>query len=204
MKEAKTGVTRYSDEDLAVFKELLEKKLAKAQKEMDYLREQLLELTENADDDRGDWMDDSANGNEIEFLNTMTIRIRKHVRDLENALLRIRNRTYGVCLITGDLIDKKRLMAVPTATKSLAGKLAEKTKEIPGPAKRVVNVPKPTGERKIISRVIKPQKPKVALKPEDDFDDEDNDKWIDTDLDIDDNDEDSAINLDDLSEEDLA
>ena len=168
---------------------------------MDYLREQLLELTENADDDRGDWMDDSANGNEIEFLNTMTIRIRKHVRDLENALLRIRNRTYGVCLITGDLIDKKRLMAVPTATKSLAGKLAEKAKEIPGPAKRVVNVPKPTGERKIISRVIKPQKPKVALKPEDDFDDEDNDKWIDTDLDIDDNDEDSAINLDDLSEE---
>lgn len=209
MKEGKVGVTRYSDADLLEFNEILGKKLTQAIKELDFLQDQIMEFTENSDDDRGDWMDDSANGNEIEMLNTMSIRIRKHVRDLENALLRVRNKTYGICQITGELIDKKRLLAVPTATKSLEGKLAEKALEKPTTAKREVPPPpvRPK-ERQIISRVIKPAKPKSAAPiPDDDDDDldlDDQDKWMDLDMEDSDEENDTDINPDELSEEDLA
>lgn len=197
-------VKRYSDADLAEFKELVEKKLAKAKKEMDYLQEQILEATELFDDDRGDWMDDSSNGHDIEMLNTMAIRLRKHLRDLENALLRIQNKTYGICVITGELIDKNRLRAVPTATKSVEGKMAEKLKEKPTTVSRPT--PKPS-ERQIITKVIKPaSKPKsTAPKPEDDDED-----WVDFDMDSLEDDDDfleedssDAIDPDNLSDDDI-
>lgn len=128
--EEKTGtITRYSDADLAEFKAIIEKKLEKSREEFEYLQKQILEITENSGDDHGgDWMDDSTTNNDMEFLNNMAIRQRKFIQDLENALVRIRNRSYGICTVTGKLIDKRRLLVVPTATKSVEVKNARPTK----------------------------------------------------------------------------
>ena len=85
------------------------------------MQEQLVEMAENSDS--GYDLDDFGSlDREREFVQTMLGRQQKHIRDLENALLRIRNKTYGVCEITGELIDRRRLLAVPTTTKSLAAK----------------------------------------------------------------------------------
>ena len=119
---------RYSEQDLQEFKALIEKKLQKASEELEYLRRQMLEICEMKKSDRGDWIDDSANDSNMEMLNTMAIRLRKHIQDLENALLRIKIKTYGICFATGKLIDKKRLLAVPTTTMGLAAKKASKKK----------------------------------------------------------------------------
>jgi RNA polymerase-binding protein DksA len=130
MTEPNANTTvRYSDTDLGEFREIVEKKLEKAKEELNYLQEQILEITENSGDDHGgDWMDDSSTNNDIEFLNNMAIRQRKYIQDLENALVRIKNKSYGICIVTGHLIDKRRLIAVPTATKSVEAKNAEAQK----------------------------------------------------------------------------
>ncbi len=118
-------ITRYSDADLAEFKVILDKKLAKAQEELKYYEEQILEITANSGDDHGgDWMDDSNTNNDMEFLNDMAIRQRKLINDLQNALVRIENKSYGICVVTGELIDKRRLKVQPIATKSVAVKNA--------------------------------------------------------------------------------
>lgn len=120
------GTVRYSDEELAEFRQLIETKWEEAQNQLQTLQEQILEITENAGDEHGgDWMDDSNVNNDVEMLNTMAIRQRKYIKDLENALVRIKNKTYGICVITGELIDKRRLMAVPTTTKSVMAKSEE-------------------------------------------------------------------------------
>ncbi len=117
---------RYTDTDLEEFRVLVGNKLETAKQELSYLQEQILEITENSGDDHGgDWMDDSSTNNDVEFLNNMAIRQRKYVQDLENAMIRIKNKTYGICLTTGHLIEKRRLLAVPTATKSVEAKAAE-------------------------------------------------------------------------------
>ena len=125
MEENSGTITRYSDAELAEFKAIIDKKLEKSKEEFEYLQQQILEITENSGDDHGgDWMDDSTTNNDMEFLNNMAIRQRKFIQDLENALVRIRNRSYGICSVTGKLIDKRRLMVVPTATKSVEVKNA--------------------------------------------------------------------------------
>ena len=117
--------SRYSDAELEEFKAIIDKKLGKAQEELSYYEEQILEITANSGDDHGgDWMDDSNTNNDMEFLNDMAIRQRKLIQDLENALVRIRNKSYGICVVTGELIDKRRLMVQPIATKSVAVKNA--------------------------------------------------------------------------------
>ena len=72
-------------------------------------------------------MDDSNVNTEMEYLNDMAIRQRKLIQDLENALVRIKNKTYGICVISGELIDKQRLLVQPIATKSVAAKNARPT-----------------------------------------------------------------------------
>ncbi|MEN0004041.1 MAG: TraR/DksA family transcriptional regulator [Bacteroidota bacterium] len=128
---AKSNQTvKYSDAELAEFKALIDKKIAKTEVQLSQLEEEIRETTENTSDDHGgDWVDDSSNNSNIEMLNNMAIRQRKHLVDLRNALLRIGNKTYGICVVTGKLIDKKRLMAVPTTTKSLAAKNSQKAAE---------------------------------------------------------------------------
>lgn len=119
----KQGVARYSDAELAEFRALIEEKLAKAQKNLDNLQNQIIDTTENNEDGHGgDWIDDSSVNSEVEMLNNMAIRQRKYLRELENALIRIHNKSFGICIVTGELIDKRRLLAVPTTTKSMAAK----------------------------------------------------------------------------------
>ncbi len=114
---------RYSDEDLLEFKNLIDEKLAKAQEELDFTQKQIDELNENGFNQQGgDWYDDSTAHTDLELLQRMAARQQRHIQDLRNALLRIQNKTYGICTITGQLIDKNRLRLVPHATKSIDGK----------------------------------------------------------------------------------
>ena len=179
--EQNVTTIRYSDSELEEFREIVEKKLATAKEELGYLQEQILEITENSGDDHGgDWMDDSSTNNDIEFLNNMAIRQRKYIQDLENALVRIRNKTYGICMVTGQLIDKRRLLAVPTATKSVEAKTAQGSEAPKPPEKKPVSpevkekvektVP---ASPKIITKVIRKPKPGTPAKPVDIDDDDD-------------------------------
>jgi DnaK suppressor protein len=115
-------LVRYSDEDLQEFKTLIENKLDKARAELKYLYDQLSGPEDNSG---GDYFDYSSRHVEMEMVNKMASRQRMFIRNLENALLRIQNKTYGICTITGQLIQKERLLLVPHATKSVAGKDAE-------------------------------------------------------------------------------
>ncbi len=181
MKEKANEVVRYSDAELAEFKAILEKKLEKAKEELEYLQEQILEISENTSDEHGgDWMDDSNTNNDIEFLNNMAIRQRKYLQDLENALVRIRNKTYGICVVTGKLIDKRRLLAVPTATKSVEGKVIppRKVKEDDDEEKqeRKKKLKKVKSEPKVITKVVR--KPAKSSGKPVELDEEDEDLVI--------------------------
>jgi RNA polymerase-binding transcription factor DksA len=120
-------LVRYSDEDLQEFKTLIENKLDKARAELKYLYDQLSGPEDNSG---GDYFDYSSRHVEMEMVNKMASRQRMFIRNLENALLRIQNKTYGICTITGQLIQKERLLLVPHATKSVAAKDAETASQI--------------------------------------------------------------------------
>jgi DnaK suppressor protein len=114
---------RYSDEDLLEFKELIQGKIVKAQEELEFTNQQIAELNESGFNQQGgDMYDDSSSHTELEFQQRMAIRQQKYIDDLKKALLRIQNKTYGVCIVTGELISKDRLRLVPHATKSVDGK----------------------------------------------------------------------------------
>jgi RNA polymerase-binding protein DksA len=180
--------TRYSDEDLKEFKQLLEDKFEKAKSQYLSLKEQLKDITENNNDDFAkDITDFSSIQTEVEMLNNMANHQRKYIQDLENALIRINNKSYGICVTTGELIDKKRLMAVPTTTKSVTAKTQSEMKDVQVPKDRMRGFddiddgddekPVRKAEPKkpiIISKVIK--KPSSASKASADIDDDDLDK----------------------------
>ncbi|MEM1122957.1 MAG: TraR/DksA C4-type zinc finger protein [Bacteroidota bacterium] len=115
--------TRYSDEELDEFKILIEKKLVKAKEQLNFYLSQLGEMSENQNT-KIKGLDDGIGTAELERINTLAARQRKHIHHLENALLRIQNKVYGVCRITGKLIAKERLKAVPHATLSIHAKQA--------------------------------------------------------------------------------
>lgn len=126
----KVKATRYSDKELAEFQAIIEKKLAVTKEQVESLQAQIIEVTEKTGDDHGgDWVDDSSINSEMEMLNKMAMRQQKYYQDLQNAMLRIRNKVYGVCVLTGELIDKRRLLAVPTTTKSLVAKTDQHRKD---------------------------------------------------------------------------
>jgi DnaK suppressor protein len=113
--------TRYSDDELKEFEQLLDDKLSKANEQLKFYLEQIQELSEN-DDSKLKGLDDGMSSVETERLYTMAARQKKLIQHLQNAKLRIRNKVYGVCRVTGKLISKKRLMAVPHATLSIEAK----------------------------------------------------------------------------------
>ncbi|MBU6341340.1 MAG: hypothetical protein KGS48_07600 [Bacteroidetes bacterium] len=114
---------RYSDEELQEFKELIEGKLALAKEEVGRTDQQIADLNENGFNQQGgDWYDDSTAHTDLEMLQRLLLRQQRYVTDLHNALLRIQNKTYGICIVTGQLISKERLRLVPHATKSIDGK----------------------------------------------------------------------------------
>jgi RNA polymerase-binding transcription factor DksA len=201
------SVVRYSDEELADFKALIEKKLENAREQLRSLQEQILEITENTSDEHGgDWMDDSSINNDVEMLNNMAIRQRRYIKDLENALIRIRNKTYGICTVTGELIDKKRLLAVPTTTKSLLAKTQEQSQAAPErkpPPPERPATPTPSSTKKVITRVIRKSPAKPAPPKPGTFDDDDEEFSLDDFYDEDaENLEKTMVSLDELGEDD--
>lgn len=115
---------RYSDQDLAVFKSIIEEKLTKAKREVKIINDELLEMEANNSNHFND-INESSLSYERDYLSKMTDRQNRFIRDLESALLRIKNKTYGICTVTGQLISKQRLKAVPHTTKSIKAKMKQ-------------------------------------------------------------------------------
>lgn len=120
-----TGPTmRYSDAELGEFKDLILKKLETAKKELAYLQGLITRKDEGGDMEDGRYMtmEDGSMSMEREQLSQMASRQITFIDHLEKAMMRIENKTYGICRVTGKLIDKARLRAVPHATLSIEAK----------------------------------------------------------------------------------
>jgi RNA polymerase-binding transcription factor DksA len=115
---------RYSDAELTEFRELINKKLDTAKKELAYLQGLITRKDEGGDLDEGRYMtmEDGSMSMEREQLSQMASRQIQFIDHLEKAIMRIENKTYGICRVTGKLIDKARLRAVPHATLSIEAK----------------------------------------------------------------------------------
>jgi DnaK suppressor protein len=116
--------TRYSDKELVEFRELIERKLASAREELKAYQDQIKATEDNDDDQKYTGLDDGTGTVEKEYLSNMAGRQIKFIQNLENAMIRIENKTYGICRKTGKLIEKQRLLAVPHATLSMEAKLS--------------------------------------------------------------------------------
>ncbi len=115
---------RYSDGDLNEFREIIQKKLDAAKKELGYLQGLITRKDEGGDMDEARYMtmEDGSVSMEREQLSQMASRQITFIDHLEKAMMRIENKTYGICRVTGKLIDKARLRAVPHATLSIEAK----------------------------------------------------------------------------------
>ncbi len=119
---------RYSDSDLAEFKALIESKVEAAKTDLDALRGSLSHKDDNGTDDTSHsfkMMEEGAATLSREEVAQLAGRQEKFLQSLENALIRISNKSYGVCRVTGKLIQKERLLAVPHATLSIEAKNAQ-------------------------------------------------------------------------------
>jgi RNA polymerase-binding transcription factor DksA len=125
-QQEQTGPTmRYSDVELTEFRELITKKLDAAKKELAYLQGLITrrdEMGGDETDNRYMTMEDGSMSMEREQLSQMASRQITFIDHLEKAMMRIENKTYGICRVTGKLIDKARLKAVPHATLSIEAK----------------------------------------------------------------------------------
>ncbi len=123
------SIIRYSDSDLTEFRELIQRKLGAAKKELSYLQG-LITRKDDMGGDEGDnrymTMEDGSLSMEREQLSQMASRQITFIDHLEKALMRIENKTYGICRVTGRLIDKARLRAVPHATLSIEAKMGQR------------------------------------------------------------------------------
>ncbi|NAW51696.1 TraR/DksA family transcriptional regulator [Elizabethkingia argentiflava] len=117
--------TRYSDAELEEFKKIIEEKIEKAERDLSLIRESFINDQNNGTDDTSPTFKAFEEGAETlskEQNAILAARQEKFIYDLKNALIRIRNKTYGVCRVTGNLISKDRLKAVPHATLSIEAK----------------------------------------------------------------------------------
>ena len=116
---------RYSDADLAEFKALIQAKLEKAKGDLELIKSAYMNDLNNGTDDTSPTFKAFEEGSETmskEANSQLAIRQEKFIRDLKNALVRIENKTYGLCKVTGKLISKERLKIVPHATMSIEAK----------------------------------------------------------------------------------
>jgi DnaK suppressor protein len=123
-----TEKTRYSDAELQEFKELILEKLRIAKEELNALASSLSSPNANGTDDTAGTyktLEDGSATLEKESINQLAARQKKFIEQLEAALVRIENKTYGVCRETGKLIQKERLRAVPHTTLSMEAKLKQ-------------------------------------------------------------------------------
>ncbi|BDD05890.1 TraR/DksA family transcriptional regulator [Aureibacter tunicatorum] len=117
---------RYSDEELKEFEVIIREKIEKARKEVDFIKASLTKST--LGDINGSYgnvkvLEDGADTAEKESLNQLAARQQKFITNLQNALVRIKNKTYGVCKDTGELIPKERLKAVPHTMQTVEAKM---------------------------------------------------------------------------------
>ncbi len=117
---------RYSREELVEFEEIIREKLTNARKEVSFIKETLSRKNDTGTDNTASSakvLEDGADTAEKESLNQLASRQLKFIQQLENALIRIKNGSYGVCIGTGKLIPKERLRAVPHTQHSIEAKL---------------------------------------------------------------------------------
>jgi len=120
---------RYSDADLAEFKELINEKIEKAQHDLELIKSAYMNDHNNGTDDTSPTFKAFDEGSAVmskESNSQLAIRQEKFIRDLKNALIRIESKTYGICRVTGKLINKERLKLVPHATLSIEAKNMQK------------------------------------------------------------------------------
>lgn len=120
---------RYSDQELAEFKTLIDEKIVKANEDLELLKSAYMNDGNNGTDDTSPTFKAFEEGSQTmskEANTQLAIRQEKFIRDLRNALIRIENKTYGVCRVTGKLIRKERLVLVPHATLSIEAKNMQK------------------------------------------------------------------------------
>ncbi len=116
---------RYSDADIAEFKQIILAKLKTAEDEYNYLRNQIKNSNENGTDDTASAyvsIDDGSASQQKENAGQLAARLQKFIDNLKTALVRVENKTYGICKVTGKLISKERLKAVPHTTQSIEAK----------------------------------------------------------------------------------
>ncbi|TGV02314.1 TraR/DksA family transcriptional regulator [Flavivirga rizhaonensis] len=116
---------RYSDKDLAEFKELITDKIEKAQHDLELIKSAYMNDHNNGTEDTSPTFKAFDEGSAVmskESNSQLAIRQEKFIRDLKNALIRIENKTYGICRVTKKLINKERLKLVPHATLSIEAK----------------------------------------------------------------------------------
>ena len=124
-KKEEKEKTRYSDEELAEFKELILQKLEKARKDYERLKAAITHRESNDTEDTSPTfkvLEEGASTLSKEESGKLALRQQKFIKHLEAALIRIENKSYGICRETGKLIPKERLMAVPHATLSIEAK----------------------------------------------------------------------------------
>ncbi|MCE7996562.1 MAG: TraR/DksA family transcriptional regulator [Roseivirga sp.] len=120
---------RYSTSELQEFEALINDKLDKARNELNDLKKSLMRSGDSGADATSHntkVLEDGADTLEKEKLNQLAARQQKFINNLENALIRIKNGTYGICIDTGKLISKERLKAVPHTMHSIEAKLAKR------------------------------------------------------------------------------
>ncbi|MFT7121464.1 MAG: RNA polymerase-binding transcription factor DksA [Neolewinella sp.] len=159
---------RYSDEDLEQFAEKIKSEYALAKKELGMLQTQVRELTQTMSEGFGaDMGEDSSSVSQMELLNEQVLRKRDSIQALQNAMLRIKNKVYGTCSVTGKLIDRERLAAVPTTIKSLEGMRLEASGQLDLTAQDIARraVERREGPKKIISKIKKPPPPPRKAQP---------------------------------------
>jgi len=123
-----TEKTRYSDDELTEFKELINYKLTEAQEDCNLLKGSLSNSDNHGTDDTGrtfNMMEDGSETLSREEVAQLAARQEKFIQSLQSALIRIQNKTYGICRATGKLIRKERLMLVPHATLCIEAKNAQ-------------------------------------------------------------------------------
>jgi RNA polymerase-binding transcription factor DksA len=125
-----TKKTRYSDEELTEFKKIILAKLEKAEEDLKLLTEAYTNHSEHDTNDTSPTFKVLEEGQQVlskEENSRLAARQQRFITNLQNALIRIENKTYGICRVTGKLISKERLRAVPHATLSIDAKLKQST-----------------------------------------------------------------------------
>jgi DnaK suppressor protein len=120
---------RYSAAELKEFEEIILGKLEESRSELNYLRETLSKKNDTGTNDtagNSKVMEDGADTAEKENMNQLAVRLQKFINNLEKALMRIKNGTYGVCIESGKLISKERLRLVPHTQHSIEAKLKQR------------------------------------------------------------------------------